>query len=179
MPAGAREPPHEFFVDQKTIGQGPQVRIVHRSQQFGQPHHEPIDIGGRKRHEIRKIDFVVPGLANVGGDQLDRSLVNLGRSFHADEISVVEVAVLRLAGVPHPGTDRTAAIAQFDLQVQIAVAVGAQLLLRCQEHLVDGFLVSELIDETAWHADLDHGNRWKHSILGVRRSSHKGWPCLD
>ena len=89
----------------------------------------------------------VAGLADAGGDQLHRALEELRRAFDAHVIAVVEAAIVGSAGVPHPRADRAAAVGQLDLQVEIAVAVRPQLLLRGQKHLVDRLLMTQLIDK--------------------------------
>ena len=85
-------------------------------------------------------------------DQLQCAVVELGCAADAHEIAVVEAAVQSLIGVPqHPG-DRSGAIRQSDLQVQIAVAIGSQLLFRSQKDFVDRFVFTELTNETSRHA---------------------------
>ena len=133
----AAEAIHEIFVGQKAFGQIAQMRIGQFAEQFGQPDGQPIDFGRRKGHEIGQFDFFRPGLANAGGDQLQRALIDLRGPFDADEIAVVEAAMVGLARVPHPRGKRAAAIGQLDLQIEIAVAVRPQLLLRGEENLID------------------------------------------
>ena len=129
---------HELFVDQKALGQVEQVRVAHLAQKARS--------GGRTSWSISLEPRVMKSsgstslvrrLANAGGDQLDRALEELRRAFDAHVVAVLEVAIVLLAGVPHPGADRAAAVGQFDLQIQVAVAIGPQLLVGGQEDLVD------------------------------------------
>ena len=58
-------------------------------------------------------------------------------------VAVLERAVVVLAGVPQPRGDRAAAVGELQLQVQIAVAVRAELLIGGQEHLAHLLVVSQ------------------------------------
>ncbi len=113
-------------------------------------------------HEIVEVDLARWRPADAGGDQLDRALKELRRAFDADVVAVLEAAIILLAGVPHAGADRAAAVGQFDLQIEIAVAVGAQLLFGRQEDLIDGFLVSQLADVATRHRELSkYAETWR------------------
>ena len=46
---------------------------------------------------------------------------------------------------------RAGAVAQFELEVEVAVAVGPQLLVDDQKHLLDGVAVRHLLHETPRH----------------------------
>ena len=85
------------------------------------------------------------------GDQLHGPLEQLRGPFDADVVAVLEGLVDRLRGVPHPGADRAGAVGQIDLQVEVAVAIRAQLLIGGEEDLVDRLLMAELVDITARH----------------------------
>ena len=65
-------------------------------------------------------------------------------------VAVLEPAVVVLAGVPEPGGDRAAAVGELELQIEIAVAVRAQLLIGGQEHLAHMFVVGQLADKTSF-----------------------------
>src|SRR5262249_48929422 len=86
---------------------------------------------------------------DAGGDHLDVALKQLRLAVDVHEVAVVEASIVVLAGVPHAGVDRARAVAQLDLQVEVAVAVRAQLLFGGEEDLLHLLVVGELADETA------------------------------
>ena len=59
----------------------------------------------------------------------------------------LEGAEQALGGVPQTGVDGAGAVAQLELQIEIAVAVGPQLLVADQVDLVDGLAVAEFFEE--------------------------------
>ena len=69
------------------------------------------------------------------GDQLHVALEELRGAVDLHEVAILERAVVVLAGVPHPGVDRPAAVGQIDLQVEVAVAIRPQLLLGGEKDL--------------------------------------------
>ena len=100
-------------------------------------------------------------------------------------VAVFERAVVVFAGVPQPGGDRAAAVGELELQVEVAVAVRAQLLVGGQEDLADLFVVAELAHVTAvgrgghgggrgWRVEESRGQSRSHAhaILGQRAMRH-------
>jgi len=85
---------------------------------------------------------------------LQRTLEKLDFPFHEQIVADVEAAGLGLADVPQPGADRAGAVAQFDLQVGVAVAVRPELLVRDQVHFLDRLAVGQLLNETSAHVIL-------------------------
>ena len=83
------------FVDQKAFGQGVQIGIGELAQVGRQPDDQLVDHLGWRGLKVVEIDFARRGLADAGGDQLDRALEQLRRAFDADVIAVVEAAVDR------------------------------------------------------------------------------------
>ena len=65
------------------------------------------------------------------------ALEELHLALDEQEVAGVERAEERLAGVPQAGADAAGAVAQFELEVQVAVAVGPQLLVRDQVDLLE------------------------------------------
>ena len=68
-----------------------------------------------------------------------------------DEVAVLEGAVVGIGRVPEPAGDGAAPVGEIDLQVELSVAVGPQLLVRGQEDLVDGRLGGEFRNESSRH----------------------------
>ena len=90
-------------------------------------------------------------LAELGGDDLHGPLVKLGRPLDAHVIADVERFVERFVGVPDPGGDRSAAVGEFHLEIEIPVAVRAELLVAHDEDLVDRLLMAQLTDVASRH----------------------------
>ena len=99
--------------------------------------------------EIGLVDFVRPGAADRVGDELHVALEELRVAVDLHVVAVLERAVVVLAGVPQPGGDRAAAVGKLQLQIEVAVAVGAQLLIGGQKHLAHLFVVAKLADESS------------------------------
>src|SRR6185437_1832017 len=72
-------------------------------------------------------------------------------------IARLEAAEQLLAGVPQPAADGAGAVAQLDLDEQVAVAVGAELLVGDEVDLLDAVAVSKRLHETT-----DDGGRGSH-----------------
>ena len=118
-----------------------------------QPADQLVDHLGVEVQKILGVDRARLGAADAGGDQLDRALEQLRGAFDADVVAVLEAAKVVLAGVPHPGADRAAAIRQVDLQVEVAVAIGPQLFFGGQKDLIDRLLMSQLTDKPPCHGN--------------------------
>jgi hypothetical protein len=54
-----------------------------------------------------------------------------------NEVTVVERLELEVGSVPHATRNRAGSVGEFHLQVELAVAIGPQLLPRREKHLVD------------------------------------------
>ena len=154
---------HEAFVHQKAFRQIAEVEILHGPQQFAQPQRQAIDVGRFEREEVGLVHLVGIFALDLADNQLQRAVVELGRAFDTQKIAVVETAVELLVGIPHHGGQRAATVRQAQLQIEIAVAIGAQLLVGGEKHFVDGFVFTQLTDEPAWHglAFLAQGFVWE------------------
>ena len=96
------------------------------------------------------VHLVVPGFADRRGDQLHVALEQLRRAVDHHVVAVFEAAVVLLAGVPQPRGDRPAAVRELDLQVEVAVAIGAQLFIGGEKDLVDLLVVAKLADKASF-----------------------------
>jgi hypothetical protein len=67
------------------------------------------------------------------------------------EVAHVERLEDRLAGVPLAGVDGAGAVGEVELEVEVAVAVGPQLLVAHQEDLIDRLAVGQLLDKAPSH----------------------------
>ena len=137
-------------VHQEALGQVAELGRADRPQDLGQPRGHAVDFVGPQHEEIALVDFVRPGAADRAGDELHVALEELRVAVDLHVVAVFERAVVVLAGVPQPGGDRAAAVGELQLQIQVAVAVGAQLLFGGQEHLADLFVVAKLAHVTSF-----------------------------
>ena len=152
MPAGARvNLPMNSSSHQKALGQVAEGGRFDAPQQLGQAFGVFVDLGGLADHEVPLVHFVRPGPADAVDDQLHGALEQLGAAIHQDVVAVVEVLVVLFASIPQPRVDRTAAVGQLQLQVIVAVAVGPQVLIGGDKHLMDVFVMSKLRGVAARH----------------------------
>jgi hypothetical protein len=100
------------------------------------------------RQEVGQVDLLRLDLLQVRQDHLQRALEELHLALDQQEVADLEGAEQVLAGVPQPGVHRAGAVAHVHLQVQVAVAVGAQLLVDDEVHLLDRLAVGQLLHVT-------------------------------
>jgi hypothetical protein len=134
----------ERVVHQEALGQCSQVRLADLPQ--GVPHflQQHADVLGRVRQEVGQLDRARLNLLQSGQDDLQGPLEKLDLAAGADEVADVEGAEQRLAGVPEPGVDHPGAVAEVDLDIEVAVAVGPQLLVGDEVNIFDGLAVGQL-----------------------------------
>ena len=88
----------------------------------------------------------------AGEEDLQRALEELDLALDAEEVALLEGAELVLGGVPQAGADGAGAVAQLELQEEVALAIGAELLVGDQVDFVESFAVGEELDTAARHA---------------------------
>src|SRR5262249_47528965 len=86
-------------------------------------------------------------------DHLEGALEELHLALDEQEVARLEGAEQRLAGVPQPGANGPRPVAQLQLQEQVAVAVGAELLVDDQVDLLDAVAVGHLLHEAPGWGD--------------------------
>ena len=147
MPAGAvGELRHEVGVHEEALGEVAELGRFDRAEDLGEPGGHAVDVARLQDREIGFVDLVWPGAADRVGDHLHVALEELGRAVDENVVAVFEGAVILLAGIPETGGDGAAAIGELELKIEVAVAVGAELLIGGQEDLVHVFVVAELAD---------------------------------
>ena len=154
MPAGAlAEVAHEVVVHQEALDQRPQVRVGQLQQHAAQPLEQFVDVLRRVRQEVAEVeaDLLRLHALDVVEDDLHRPLEELHLAADLQEVADVERLEDRLAGVPLAGVDGAGAVGEIDLEIEVAVAVGPQLLVGHQEDFVDRLAVGQLLDETPGH----------------------------
>ncbi len=92
-----RELLHELVVDQKALGEGPQVRVGHAAEHVPQAGRQPVDIDVDQRQEVFRIDLAGECPRHLRGNDLHGPLVHLGHAFHAHVVAVLERAIELLA----------------------------------------------------------------------------------
>ena len=117
----------------------------------GEPNDQPIEFGRRERHEVGFVDFFRIRFADLRNDQLQLALEELRVAFDANVVTIFKAAVLMIAGVPHPPGDAAGPVGKVDLQVEVAVLVRPELLLRGEKRLVDLIGRPKLLNETTRH----------------------------
>ena len=92
---------------------------------------------------------IVPqvGRLDAGDDHLQLAVVDLRRPLHAQVVAGVDRVEQVVGGVPEHAGQRPGLVGQAHLQVQIAVAIGAELLVGDEKDLVDLLAFVELVDE--------------------------------
>ena len=88
----------------------------------------------------------------VGEDDLERPLKDLRLAPDVQEVARLEQASQVLGGVPEACSDAAGLVAQLQVQIEIALAIGPELLVRDQKRLVDRVAMDQLIDVAAGHA---------------------------
>src|SRR5437879_2088084 len=84
-------------------------------------------------------------------DQLQRPLKELDLTLHQEKLADIEGAKLLIARVPQPAVDSAAPVTEIDLDVQVAVAIGPQLLVHHEVDFLDGIAIRQLLDESPGH----------------------------
>ena len=95
----------------------------------------------------------------MGEDDLERPLKNLGLAPDVQEVARLERASQVLGRVPEPGADAAGLVAQLQVQIEVALAIGPELLVGDQKRLVDRVAMGQLVHVTAGHAANRFGER--------------------
>ncbi len=151
---GAAERLGKVLVHQEALGQRPQVRVAEAAQEAAQALVQFAHVLRRVRQEVGQFDARGVDAVELAEDELQRPLEELHLAPDEEEVAGLEGAELLVAGVPQAGVDGAGAVAEVGLDVQVAVAVGPQLLVDDEVDLLDGVAVGQLLDETAGHASL-------------------------
>ena len=154
-----RELADELVVDQEALDQGAEVRIAHPEQNLAQPRHQLGDVLRALRQEVLGLDLRGIDDLEVGEDDLQRPLEDLGLAADVQEIARLEQSGQALARVPEPGADGARLVAELEVEIEVALAIGPELLVGDQERLVDRVAMDELIDVATSHAGIDSNSR--------------------
>ena len=119
------------------------------AQQLGQPLGQPVDLLAADGDEILVVDLPRIGRLDPRDDHLQLAVIDLRRAGDAEIVARLDRIEHVVAGVPEHAGQRAGFVGQPQLQIQIAIAIGAELLIGDQEHLIDVFAFAELIDEAA------------------------------
>src|SRR5262249_17321929 len=105
------------------------------------------------RQEVRQLHVLLGDALQVAEDHLQRALEKLHLALDAQEIAFVKGAEKMLAGIPESAGDGARAVAELQLQVKIAVAVGAQLLFSEKVYLFFFVAIRQMLNEPPPHAE--------------------------
>ena len=105
---------------------------------------------------------------DVREDDLERALEDLGLAPDVEVVARLERAGQALAGVPEPGADAAGLVAELQVEVEVALAVGPELLVGDEVGLVDRISVRKLVHVAAGHAGDRFGARRNE---GAKRAS--------
>ena len=115
-------------------------------EQRAESHPQIVDVLARGRNQQRLVEaeatIVLGDLAAIVDRQLQLLAVALDRAAESDEAVQVELAMQRRAVGPHLGDDRAAGVGELHVEIALAIAVLAQLLLgeqRVALHRIPGF----------------------------------------
>ena len=111
--------------------------------------------------EVLGLDLVAGDPLDVREDDLQGPLEDLDLPPDVEEVAGLEGPGQPLAGVPEPGPDGAGLVPELQVEIEVPLAVGPELLVGDEEDLVDRIPVGELIDETTGHA--------RGPIIGARR----------
>jgi len=102
-------------------------------------------------------------------NDLKGALEELHLALDEDEVARLEGAEQLLAGVPQASADAACAVAQLELEEQVAVAVGPELLVGGEVDLLDIVAVGELLHETSRGGDGWGSHERRHLESGCPR----------
>ena len=146
------------------------MRVAHRQQHLAEPGHQLGDVLRALGQEILGLDPVWVEDVDVGEDDLERPLEDLGLAADVEVIAGLERPGQLFGGVPEPGADAAGLVSQLELKVEVALAVGPELLVGDQVGLVDRISMGKLVHVAAAHAANRFGAR------GTERSRAHGPP---
>ena len=121
-------------------------------EELAEPGRQLGDVLRALGQEVLGLDLVAGHPLDVREDDLEGALEDLDLAPDVEEVAGLEGPGEPLAGVPEPGTDGAGLVAELQVEVEVPLAVGPELLVGDEEDLVDRIPVGELIDETTGHA---------------------------
>jgi hypothetical protein len=146
---GGGELAHEVLVGQEALGQIPQMHVANAAKQFGKALAQPVHLFGADDDEILLVDLPRIGGLDPRDDHLELAVVDLRGPGDAEIVARFDRVEHAVAGVPEHTGEGAGFVGEAKLEVEIAVAVGAELLIGDEKHLVDVFAFAELVDVTA------------------------------
>ncbi len=149
---GDGELAEELLVDQEALGQGAEVRVAHGQQHLAEPRHQLADVLRALGQELLGLDPRAVDRVDVREDDLERALEDLRLAADPQVVARLERARQLLGRVPEPGPDAPRLVAELQLQVEVPLAIGPELLVGDQEDLVDRVPMSQLVDVATAHA---------------------------
>src|SRR5262249_36938446 len=111
------------------------------------------DVLARVRQKVGKVEADLFGIdpLELVDDHLQGALEELHLALNQQELADLERSEDGIAGIPHAGVDDARAVGEGHWQVEIAVAIGPQLLVVDEENLLDRIAVGQLIHVAPGH----------------------------
>src|SRR5262249_22569363 len=97
--------------------------VAHPSHKTAQFLQQPAHIGIRVRQEVGERDLFRLDAVKMAQDDLQGTLVELNLTLDQEKVSLLEQAEQVLACVPEARRNAAGAVAQLDLQIEVALAV--------------------------------------------------------
>src|SRR5262249_21651948 len=134
------------------LNQCPQMGVRHAEKQFAKPRRQLGDVLGALWQKVLGLDAAGVNHLEVRENQLQGTLKDLGFPADVEVVARLEGSGQSLARIPEPGANASRFVAELEVEVKIALAVGPKLFVGDQERLVDRVSVGKLIDEATRHA---------------------------
>ena len=131
--------------------------MAHAQEQLAEPGRQPGDVLRALGQEVlglepRRVDHL-----DVREDDLQGALEDLGLAPDVEVVARLEGPRQPLAGVPEPCADAPGLVPELQVEVEVPLAVGPELLVGDQVGLVDGVSVDQLIHIATSHAEVRPG----------------------
>src|SRR5262249_10339614 len=125
--------------------------------------------------ELLRLDPRGVDRVDVGEDDLERALEDLGLAADLQIVPRLERSRQVLRRVPEPGADAAGLVPQLELQIEIPLAIGPELLVGATQDLVDRLPVCQRVDVVSAHASSGHSG----SGSGRGRDARAGPPPVE
>jgi hypothetical protein len=127
----------ELLIDQEAFRERVEVGVGHTEQDLAEPGRELGDVLSRLGEEVFGLDPVRVDDLDVREDDLKRPLEDLGLAANLEVVARLERAGEPFAGVPEPGANAPGLVAEFQVEVKVALTIGPELLVGDQVSLVN------------------------------------------
>lgn len=117
-----------------------------RGQQFSQTREVVVGLGRVEPIKITLVHFCGIHALDLGQDDLQRSVVDLGAAGAVDVVPAVERVEGGFVRVPHHSDDRAGSVGQLQQDVLATLTIDSQLFVSSLERLGQRHSVGEIMD---------------------------------